>query len=70
MVGDGLTDVLAGRAAGARTILVSARKCYLCEEIAKYDATPDFLAANLVAAVDIIRAQQDQPSTMLRSLTR
>lgn len=57
MVGDGLTDVLAGKAAGARTILVSARKCYLCAEIAKYDATPDFLAANLVAAVDIIRAQ-------------
>jgi len=68
MVGDGLTDILAGRAAGVRTILVSARKCYLCEEIAKRDAAPDFLAATLAAAVDTIRAQQDQSLSILRSV--
>jgi len=68
MVGDGLTDALAGRAAGARTILLNYRKCYLCEEMAKLRATPDFLASTLGAAVDIIRTHQDLPSQTLRSL--
>jgi phosphoglycolate phosphatase-like HAD superfamily hydrolase len=57
MVGDGITDVIAGRDAGAKTILVNVRKCYLCEEMAKHDAIPDFFATNLLAAVDTIREQ-------------
>lgn len=67
MVGDGITDVLAGKAAGTRTVLVNARKCYLCEEMAKHDATPDFFAANIVVAAELIRNQQDLPQLTLRS---
>ena len=59
MVGDGLTDVLAGKAAGARTILVNSRKCYLCEEMAKNGAVPDFFVTSLANAVEMIRAQQN-----------
>jgi len=59
MVGDGLTDVLAGKAAGARTILVNSRKCYLCGEIEKNDAEPEFFATSLANAVEMIRAQQN-----------
>jgi D-glycero-D-manno-heptose 1,7-bisphosphate phosphatase len=62
MVGDGLTDVLAGRAAGAHTILVGARKCYLCEEMEKYNATPEFFATSLATSVDIIRVYYDKLS--------
>jgi D-glycero-D-manno-heptose 1,7-bisphosphate phosphatase len=56
MVGDSLTDIQAGRTAGSRTIYLGARKCYLCEAMAKYNATPDFFADSLAASVDIIRA--------------
>ncbi len=55
MVGDGITDVLAGQAAGAQTILISSRKCYLCDAVAKHRATTDFLAADLTEAVEILR---------------
>lgn len=59
IVGDGVTDVLAGQAVGARTIFISARKCYMCDELAERGAGPDFLAANLTEAVEIVRLLED-----------
>ena len=53
-VGDGVVDILAGRAVGTRTIYVGPRKCYLCSELARRDARPDWIAANLQEATDLI----------------
>jgi D-sedoheptulose 7-phosphate isomerase len=60
-VGDGLVDIQAGRRAGTRTIFISPRKCYVCEELAKQNTWPDWTAENLPAAVDLIlNAERNQ----------
>jgi D-glycero-D-manno-heptose 1,7-bisphosphate phosphatase len=53
-VGDGVTDVLAGSAAGTTTIFVSARKCYICDELARHRARPDFIVRDLWEASEVI----------------
>jgi D-glycero-D-manno-heptose 1,7-bisphosphate phosphatase len=59
MIGDGLTDIAAGHAAGAATILVSPRKCYLCDEIDKHHAMPDFVVPDLPRALPILQSNSD-----------
>lgn len=55
MVGDGLNDVEAGRRAGCRTILVAKVKTEHVEYFSKRsEATPDYMAGDLRAALDII----------------
>lgn len=54
MVGDGITDVLAGHSAGVRTIFIGARKCYNCAEFSKAKIHPDFIAEDLSSAADLI----------------
>lgn len=55
MVGDGLNDVQAGNRAGSRTCLVTSLKI---EQVERFfgieDALPDFIAANLLAAAELI----------------
>ena len=53
-VGDGVVDIVAGRAVGTRTIYVGPRKCYLCSELTSRDARPDGVAASLEEATDLI----------------
>jgi len=53
-VGDGVTDILAGAAVGTTTILVSARKCYVCDELARHSAKPDFIVRDLGEASEVI----------------
>lgn len=60
MVGDGLTDVKAGRGAGCRTILVSKMKCQLCQMMDVEDARPDIIAQNLLEAASIILNWEDR----------
>ena len=48
MVGDGITDMEAGRAVGATTIFVNDLKCYICEEMRKEQVRPDFIVTNLL----------------------
>jgi histidinol-phosphate phosphatase family protein len=56
MLGDGLVDVQAGRAAGCRTILVTQLRMDHIEKWFKLDgAIPDFVARDLGAALQIIR---------------
>lgn len=55
MVGDGITDVLAGQAAGATTLFVSSRKCYICDSLAEHNTEPDYMVADLVEAADLIQ---------------
>ena len=57
MVGDGLGDVQAGRAAGCRTILLARVKVQEIERfISMRDSAPHFLAASLSEALEIIRS--------------
>jgi D-glycero-D-manno-heptose 1,7-bisphosphate phosphatase len=56
MVGDGLTDMQAGRNAGCKTILVGRKKCDLCHVMEDMDVRPDLIVGSLMEAV---RKMQD-----------
>jgi len=57
MIGDGLTDVQAGKAAGCRTILVGKMKCELCSLVEDMGARPDIVAGNLREATLVVSHQ-------------
>jgi predicted HAD superfamily phosphohydrolase YqeG len=54
MIGDGLTDVLAGKAAGCQTILLGRMKCDVCRLMDDLNARQDGIATHLPEAVRII----------------
>ena len=54
-IGDGIVDILAGREAGTKTILVSPRKCYVCSELTRRNVWPDWVVTDLAEAADLIR---------------
>ena len=56
MIGGAITDIAAGNRAATRTILVSSRKCYLCEELERRQLRPDFVVESLVRAAELVRA--------------
>jgi D,D-heptose 1,7-bisphosphate phosphatase len=60
MIGDGLTDVKAGKGAGCRTILLGRMKCELCHLMDEQNTRPDAIAANLKEAVEIVLKQGGQ----------
>jgi D-glycero-D-manno-heptose 1,7-bisphosphate phosphatase len=66
MVGDGVTDILAGQAVGATTILVSQRKCYICESLAEHYARPHYLVSDLREAAQVIRALESGEDHLFR----
>ncbi len=53
-LGDGITDVLAGRRAGCQTFILNSRKCYICDELARQGVRPDYVAKDLADAVHAI----------------
>src|SRR5882762_1771435 len=55
MVGDGVQDILAGKAVGATTIFLSPQKCYVCAELSRHSAEPHYMAEGLPAATQVIR---------------
>lgn len=55
-VGDGVVDVLAGRAAGVTTLLISSRRCTICDEFASRGAIPDLVVSNMAEAAMTIGA--------------
>lgn len=57
MVGDGITDMQAGAAAGCKTILIGRMKCDLCKLMEDEGVKPDFIAPNLLKASLIIQEQ-------------
>ncbi len=61
MIGDGLTDVTAGKKAGTRTILLSRMKCELCHLMEEQNARPDSVARDLAEATRMILDQGEQP---------
>jgi len=54
MIGDGLTDVQAGKRAGCKTILLGRLKCDLCKMMEDLEAKPDHIVSNLSQAVKLI----------------
>ncbi len=60
MVGDGAGDILAGKAAGSTTLFVSARKCYVCDELFRQNACPDFLVRDLLEAAEVIECLENK----------
>ena len=53
-IGDGVPDILAGRAAHVKTVLIAGFRCTVCEEFAARGAVPDFVARDLNEAVRLI----------------
>ena len=65
IVGDGLVDIQAGKAAGCRTLLVTKLQMNTVERFFDIGgAEPDFIAANLIEALDIIRLHQDSSALL------
>jgi D-glycero-D-manno-heptose 1,7-bisphosphate phosphatase len=54
VVGDGLTDVLAGQAVGCTTLFLGNHKCEVCRAMDGQGARPDLVVSNLVEAVELI----------------
>lgn len=57
MIGDGITDIQAGNAAGCKTILIGRMKCDLCKIMEYEGINPDFIAPNLYKASLIIEKE-------------
>jgi histidinol-phosphate phosphatase family protein len=57
MIGDGVTDIEAGRSAGTHTIFIGQSKPYIVEVFEKHGIQPDFIAPTLTRAAEIIRQQ-------------
>jgi D-glycero-D-manno-heptose 1,7-bisphosphate phosphatase len=51
LIGDNLSDVQAGKAAGCRTILIGTMKCELCRLMSEKNIFPDKIAGNIGDAV-------------------
>ena len=54
MIGDGLTDVQAGKRAGCKNILLGRLKCDLCKLMEDLNIKPSFIVPNLAEAVKLI----------------
>jgi D-glycero-D-manno-heptose 1,7-bisphosphate phosphatase len=50
MIGDGLTDIIAGELAGTRTALIGKVKCELCKLMDENNVKPDMICTNLLEA--------------------
>ena len=51
LIGDNLSDIQAGKAAGCRTILIGTMKCELCRLMSEKNVFPDKIFGNLAEAV-------------------
>ena len=54
LIGDNLSDIQAGKAAGCRTVLIGTMKCELCRLMAEKNVFPDKVFGNVVEAVEHI----------------
>lgn len=57
MIGDGITDIMAGQAVGCKTILVGRLKCDLCRVMEDLGVKPHYIVPNLNHASEIIRKE-------------
>ena len=66
MVGDAASDILAGKAAGSTALFVSDRKCYVCDELSRQNARPDFLTHSLLEAAEVIECLENNTPAAAR----
>ena len=59
MIGDGLTDIKAGKSAGTRTILIGKMKCELCHYLHEDGNSPEAVCADLLEAARVIENEGD-----------
>jgi D,D-heptose 1,7-bisphosphate phosphatase len=57
MVGDGVTDIKAGRSVGCKLILIGDLKCDLCRLMEKYHVNPDAVVPSLLHASEVIEKE-------------
>ena len=55
LIGDGITDIQAGKSAGCITFLLGNHKCDLCRFLNEEKVKPDFVVGNLYQATKIIQ---------------
>jgi D,D-heptose 1,7-bisphosphate phosphatase len=60
LIGDGLTDIKAGRAIGCKSILIGEVKCDLCKLMEHNSVKPDIIAPSLLAASKIIEKEMSE----------
>lgn len=65
MIGDGLTDVQAGRAVGCTTIWLGKLKCEICRVMDENGSRPDYISLTLSQAAELIE-QMEGPHGNLR----
>lgn len=58
MVGDGVTDIQAGKAVGCTTIWLGRLKCDVCRIMQDTDARPDYVTATLYEAAHLITRRE------------
>lgn len=59
-IGDNLSDVEAGQSAGCKTILLCKVKCEFCQYMSERNVKPDFIAADILQAADIILKNKEK----------
>ncbi len=69
MVGDRITDIIAGKRAGCTSVLVQTgahthKPIETDEDLSRFDGQPDFICADLGEAVDYIKAVNGQRSAI------
>jgi D-glycero-D-manno-heptose 1,7-bisphosphate phosphatase len=57
MIGDGITDIQAGKSAGTRTILIGKMKCELCHRFSEVNCGPEAVCADLLEAAGVIERE-------------
>ncbi len=58
MIGDGVTDIQAGKAVGCTTIWLGRLKCDVCRVMQDADARPDYVRATLAEAAELITERE------------
>lgn len=62
MIGDGVTDIMAGKRAGTHTAFIGTPKCYYCEKFTSQDVYPDMVVSSLEDFA--LRLRQDESITL------
>jgi phosphoglycolate phosphatase-like HAD superfamily hydrolase len=55
MIGDGLQDIIAGKKAGTKTILVANMNSLISRLMAERNVVPDYVARNVMETIDLVK---------------
>lgn len=58
MIGDGITDVMAGQAVGCKTVLIGRLKCDLCRVMDDFGVKPRYIVPNIIEAYKIVERER------------